>query len=334
MFNIEKIPGIASIYGVPWTSRLLGLILAGLFGSVFLGVTRFLGVQGLYVSVGLFFTGAAFGYIAWMLSCRIPRNKPGMIGIALAIKTETQEEQRRIRADFIQEIGRCLGKNESAHPFYVYEIPGHLAPDINDIEGAFSTGDSVYVSATSSALWDAEDEEGDQITLNHDVTGSVITFRSTGVMVTAGDMTQTVQANADATTDDQGVYSITFDVEAFEDTAYILLGSATRGGSSTTTAANYYVESSTNSYAATTTGSVSSEVTRVSGGSVEGSYVRINAGSKATFKLSVYFDAALTDLYRLQLQSVNFNDTAAAPDSSEAVTPLEDFQTTSVSVQN
>ncbi|MBP9701547.1 MAG: peptidoglycan-binding protein [Candidatus Pacebacteria bacterium] len=205
---------------------------------------------------------------------------------------------------------------------------------INDIEGAFSTGDSVYVSATSSALWDAEDEEGDQITLNHDVTGSVITFRSTGVMVTAGDMTQTVQANADATTDDQGVYSITFDVEAFEDTAYILLGSATRGGSSTTTAANYYVESSTNSYAATTTGSVSSEVTRVSGGSVEGSYVRINAGSKATFKLSVYFDAALTDLYRLQLQSVNFNDTAAAPDSSEAVTPLEDFQTTSVSVQN
>ncbi len=93
-------------------------------------------MQGLYVSVGLFFTGAAFGYIAWMLSCRIPRNKPGMIGIALAIKTETQEEQRRIRADFIQEIGRCLGKNESAHPFYVYEIPGHLAPDINDIEGA------------------------------------------------------------------------------------------------------------------------------------------------------------------------------------------------------
>ncbi|MBK7052707.1 MAG: hypothetical protein IPH54_19580 [Rhodoferax sp.] len=116
MFNIEKIPGIASIYGVPWTSRLLGLILAGLFGSVFLGVTRFLGVQGLYVSVGLFFTGAAFGYIAWMLSCRIPRNKPGMIGIALAIKTETQEEQRRIRADFIQEIGRCLGKTNPLIP--------------------------------------------------------------------------------------------------------------------------------------------------------------------------------------------------------------------------
>lgn len=211
-----------------------------------------------------------------------------------------------------------------------------VVADVNDIEGGFTSGDSVTTSASSTnPSWDVEDDAGDSVTPSGSVSTSRITFRSTGIMVTAGAMTQSVQANvSDVSTDDQGVYSVTFDVEAFEDTAYVLLGSATRGGSSTTTAANYYIESASNSYNSTSTGSVSSEVTRVSGGSVEGNYVRINAGSKATFKLTVYFDPALTDLYRLQIQSVNFNDTAAAPDSSEAVTPVENFQTSSVSVQN
>ena len=206
---------------------------------------------------------------------------------------------------------------------------------INDIEGAFTTGDSVYVSATSSATWDAEDEEGDSITLTHSLTGSVISFRNTGVMVTAGDMTQSIQTNvSDVSTDDQGLYSIIFEVEAFEDTAFVELGSATRGTTESNTGANYTIEDAPNSYAATTTGSVSAELTRVSGGSVDGDFVRINTGSKATFKLTVYFDPALTALYRLQLYSVNFAGTAIDADSQQAVTPVEDFQTSSVNVQN
>ncbi len=136
MFSLERIPVIASLYGVSWTSKLVGLAIAVVFGSVFFGAAKILGAPGLAAAAILFCAGTASGYLLWMLSCRTPRNKPGMIGIALAIKAETEEEHRRIRTDFIQEISRCLSRNETVHPFYVYEIPGHLAPEVNDFEGA------------------------------------------------------------------------------------------------------------------------------------------------------------------------------------------------------
>jgi len=136
MLKLEQIPALASLYGVAWTNRAVGLVTAALFGGVFFGATKILGVGDWRVALGLFITGFASGYGAWRISCRIPRNKPGMIGIALAIKAETPEEHRRVRADFIQEIATCLGANGLASPFHVFEIPGYLAPDVNDIESA------------------------------------------------------------------------------------------------------------------------------------------------------------------------------------------------------
>jgi len=136
MLKLEQIPALASLYGVPWTNRAVGLVMAGMFGGTFFGATKILGIGDWRVAVGLFIIGFACGYVVWLMSCRIPKNKPGMIGIALAIKAETLEEHRRIRADFIQEIATCLGANGAASPFHVLEIPGYLAPDVNDIEGA------------------------------------------------------------------------------------------------------------------------------------------------------------------------------------------------------
>lgn len=136
MLKLEQIPAMASLYGVAWTNRTVGLVTAALFGGAFFGAAKILGVGDWRVAVGLFVAGFTVGYAAWKMSCRIPRNKPGMIGIALAIKAETPEEHRRVRADFIQEIATCLGANGLASPFHVFEIPGYLAPDVNDIESA------------------------------------------------------------------------------------------------------------------------------------------------------------------------------------------------------
>ncbi len=136
MLKLEQIPALASLYGVAWTNRTVGLVTAVICGGVFFGATRMLGVGDWRVAVGLFIAGFTIGYSAWKMSCRIPRNKPGKIGIALAIKAETPEEHRRVRADFIQEIATCLGANGVASPFHVFEIPGYLAPDVNDIENA------------------------------------------------------------------------------------------------------------------------------------------------------------------------------------------------------
>lgn len=136
MLKLEQIPAIASLHGVPWTSRLVGLVVAGIFGATIFGAAKVLGLQDLRTVAGLFMAGAALGYLSWWLSCRTPKNKPGMIGIALAIKTETLDEHRRIRADFIQEIATCLRRNGATYPFHVFEIPGYLAPEANDTEGA------------------------------------------------------------------------------------------------------------------------------------------------------------------------------------------------------
>ncbi len=211
-----------------------------------------------------------------------------------------------------------------------------LVADINDIEGGFTAGDTVTASTSADLSgWDAEDTEGESVDPSGSAVGDAQTFRVEGVMVSDATKTQSVQSNvSDVSTDDQGVYTITFNVEAFEETAYVELGSATRGASTNNTGANYTIESSTNSYSATTTGSVSASLEHVSGGSVSGDYVRINPGNEATLKLTVYFDPALTDLYRLQLYSVNFASTATDEDTQEIVTPAEDFQTSSVSVQN
>lgn len=136
MLKLEHIPAIASTLGVAWTSRWIGFAVAVFFGAAFLGIVPLLGLSGLRSGVLLFSIGAISGYLIWLLSCRIPKNKPGMIGVALAIKAETPEEHRRIRSDFIQEIAARLGKNGAVRPFYVFEIPGYLAPEVNDIEGA------------------------------------------------------------------------------------------------------------------------------------------------------------------------------------------------------
>ncbi len=136
MLKLEQIPALASLYGVAWTNRAVGLVTATLFGGVFLGAAKLIDVVEWRAALGLFVVGFAIGYAAWKMSCRIPKNKPGKIGIALAIRAETPEEHRRVRADFIQEIATCLGANGIASPFHVFEIPGYLAPDVNDVENA------------------------------------------------------------------------------------------------------------------------------------------------------------------------------------------------------
>jgi hypothetical protein len=135
MLKLDEFIELAAQRGIPWKSQLVGLIFSVLIAIMCLGAANLFSFQGRSL---LLFGGAgcALGYLAWRVSCRIPRNKPNMVGVALAIKYETQDERKRIRADFIQEIAACLSRSEASQPFYVYEIPGYLAPDSNDTEGA------------------------------------------------------------------------------------------------------------------------------------------------------------------------------------------------------
>lgn len=136
MLNMETIIELAQRFGIKWKSPSTGIalsLLAGASLSIFLltlqaistETTRWTGVAA-----------AILVFAFWLHTCRIPKNKPNKIGIALALQYETPEERKRIHADLVERISSRLASGESAHEFYVYEIPGHSAPDIVDAQSA------------------------------------------------------------------------------------------------------------------------------------------------------------------------------------------------------
>jgi len=138
MIKLEHLAELMSQRGLSWTSKLVGLVAAILFGSLGMVGAHFIfdatNSLWLQISVGLVF--ALVGYAVWVLTCQIPKNKTGYIGIGLAIKAETEDERKRIRSDFVSEIAGALNRAEAAQPFCVVEIPSYLAPAANDVKGA------------------------------------------------------------------------------------------------------------------------------------------------------------------------------------------------------
>ena len=207
-----------------------------------------------------------------------------------------------------------------------------VVAEINDLEGGFTAGDSVYATTTGSrSTWDAEDTEGEDITPSGSVIGDAQTFRSEGINVTVKSIADSIK-DSDTNSQDQGVFTIEYEVEAFEETAYIELGTSSRATAENNTGANYLIEDADNNVISS--GITTVILSRVSGGSVTGNYVRINSGSKATFKLQVWFDPAAATIARLQLYSVNYATTAVDATAQEVVAPAEDFDTDGISIDN
>jgi peptidoglycan hydrolase-like protein with peptidoglycan-binding domain len=209
-----------------------------------------------------------------------------------------------------------------------------VVADINKLSGAFGSGDSVAASTTQSTVgWNVEDSEGNSIVPDGIAQGEVQTFRNAGVNVEKIS-TSAVQIfnKTDVSTDDQGSYTVVFDVTAFKETAFIDLSA----GSTTVesdTGVNYLVKSAVNG-TVITAGTSSATLSHNSGGSRVGNYVRINKGQTARFTLNVLHDAAVSGQYRAQLYSVNYNNTQAAANAQEVVAPDYEFETGSVQILN
>lgn len=211
-----------------------------------------------------------------------------------------------------------------------------LEADINDIDGAFSNGDSLSATLDSADV-DADDENGDNVT---DLSGSAesndIAFAATGIMLSTGDSDSSSRVlNLDTTNvDDQGKFEVVFEVKAFDKTAYVsLTGASTL---STTVGAYAYVENVNANDVAITTGTTTVTLERVSGGTLSGNFVKINAGQTAVLKATVYHDAATAGNYRAQLGQVNFAPTASTTVgvSSQSAVPTSDYQTPSEQILN
>lgn len=213
--------------------------------------------------------------------------------------------------------------------------------ELNEIDGTdFVQGDGLTASITANATYvKAEDESGKDLVsgdIKGGATGELQKFASTGIMVNMTSSSASQVLGLDTTSaDDQGKYVMEFEVTAFEDTAYVQL---TAGSSTDAAGGDFGVAFSIENTADAVQGGGSitgAVLERISGGTTAANNtVRINASQTAKFRLTVYYDAAATGIYRVQMNQVGYNDTAAAADVAQALTPTANYQSESVQVQN
>jgi hypothetical protein len=143
--------------------------------------------------------------------------------------------------------------------------------------------------------------------------------------------------DGDEATDDEGIFIFEFEVEAFEESAFISLDAARGTTTSPTAGINYVIETSNG--VATTTGTVNATVELIENGNEDGGYAEVEDGEPAKFRVTINFNPAHATTtgvsYRARLDSVNFNDAEnTAPDRRQVLSPEQDYRTTFVSVQN
>lgn len=117
---------------------------AGMVSAVAIGMATFALVSGGgahsptppgWVIVGLF---AVSPLVAWWLSHRIPAVPRGKVGIVVSLVCDDEEHDRRVRADFIDQLRKQLERDPGGANFSLVVFPQHLAARIEGYPGAGS----------------------------------------------------------------------------------------------------------------------------------------------------------------------------------------------------
>jgi peptidoglycan hydrolase-like protein with peptidoglycan-binding domain len=145
--------------------------------------------------------------------------------------------------------------------------------------------------------------------------GSASNVKTTAKLVESGDV-------------ERGEFTVQFDVTAFDSDIYVNR-SAASGTSMGTAGVNYVVEESDGDTASG--GSVSGALS--SNATVTGGRYVVREGQTRTFTLSVSYDPDTTNFYRVQLYSLNYNDTNADPDTQQRALPAQDYETDVISIR-
>jgi hypothetical protein len=127
--------------------------------------------------------------------------------------------------------------------------------------------------------------------------------------------TDTTANAGENNSNDYAVYKVKFDLTAYEDDFFV----ATNAGAIT-----YHVENGDGVTVSTTTvSSMASTATQEVGGAF-----RVNEGETETFTLSISLNPDVTGMYRIQLDSLTYGNTATVPtDMTHMFVPAEDFRT-------
>lgn len=211
-------------------------------------------------------------------------------------------------------------------------ITAILYAEFNDQE---SFGSATIVASTSPSTIDSE---GADDIAGGDVGGSVVTgethtLRLNGVDADFVDEDATEKENDDATNaDDQGAFTLEFDITAFGDDIFIPFGATS------TTDLNdgfeFSILDNNNSLVAATSAQLTISVDVDDGDTEETNSYKIDEGETNTFTLEVTFDPISSDSFKVRLDTVNFalTDVATATNAQD-VSDL-DIDTRKLTVQN
>lgn len=75
-------------------------------------------------------------YCAWLFSRRVPKTKPGRVGIVVAISCESDEESQHLHADFVTPLRKAIHDGTSGSSLQFIELPRFLTSTIVDKESA------------------------------------------------------------------------------------------------------------------------------------------------------------------------------------------------------
>ncbi len=186
----------------------------------------------------------------------------------------------------------------------------------------------VDVLASNRDDWRLEDERGDNVSLS-DRRGSASadahTLQTEGAGLSFVSATTREVYNSSNPSASYGEFRAVVDVRAVGNTIYVPQTAVRSSSASTAGGLTYYFENSSGGEYAAGVGSQS--FTRISGGSVQGGFVRIDEGQTARFELVATLNPEAFGQYRVQIVSVGWNDTASSPDSTMSATPSANFRT-------
>jgi len=76
--------------------------------------------------------------IVWFISNRLPKTKKGKVGFVVCIQCSNEEENEKIREDFVVTLRKLLKDGSLGYTFHFIEIPQHISKTINDVDDAFT----------------------------------------------------------------------------------------------------------------------------------------------------------------------------------------------------
>jgi type II secretory pathway pseudopilin PulG len=166
-------------------------------------------------------------------------------------------------------------------------------------------------------------EGGDDVVVGGSATGDEHTLRTQGAILEYVSGSATKDLNTDTTaTDDEGVFTLKFDVTAFEGDLYVNKTAAS-GTTMGTAGVNFQITDGSGAVVGTTT----PEASLSSTAETEGTRFKVAEGETETFTLTINYDPGVSGFYGVRLYSLNFATTNANPSTQQRALPEEDYET-------